>query len=335
VLPPTTNALAIVPFMGRSRTCIGIIGPLHFPQCESVARALSGRGTEVLAVDSRAPLPIVWTDTGARVLGRSLDEIDGAYVLAIPPRQPVLAERMRAGGPGDDVTAAEWADGLERGHAARDVVVAVLDGLVKRGRPVLNPPTGGDFIQLKLQDLSDARALGLQVPDTVVTSDIDALRAFISRARDEGGEVLTKPVRGGAAARLVDDAPVSKEPVLLQRRVSGDDVRVLMLDDELLIAAALPPSREVDHRENAAYRAGHAAYQAIAIDDDTRTLLRQLMALRGLRFVGVDLKRHADGRFTFLEMNAAPIFEELAIALDVDVAGALAETLVQDPSRAR
>jgi len=320
--------------MGRSRTQIGIFGPAHFPQCQTLACALHARGAEVFTVDTRATLPIVWSLDSMRIAGLSIDDIDGAFVQAIPPRQPALAERRRAGTPARDLSDADWFDGLARGDAARDLVVAALDVLHARGRPVLNPPAGGTYVQRKLRDLSDAHDGGLLVPETVVTSDRTELAAFIEHMRDAGFETVTKPVRGGAHTRLVDAVKAGDEPLLLQQRIPGEDVRVIFLDDDMLLAAASPPSSHVDHRRDPLYQAGRADVRTTAIDDDTRVRLQTLMKKRGLRFVGIDLKRDREGRLFFLEMNTAPIFEEVANRLAIDVAGALAETLCRDPSRA-
>jgi len=319
--------------MGRQRTRIAVFGPTESPVCRAVADALRARRAQAVLVDTRGPIPITFTESTLSIAGHSVDALSGAYVHAIPPRQPLLRDIHEGRAPRAlDVDA--WQEGVARGHAARDLVVVALDALVARGLPVVNPPQGGAVVQRKLADLALARALGLSVPETHVSADRRACARFVARVKGDGGRVVTKPVRGGAHARRADaanglDVP---GPVLLQREVAGHDARVLLLDgdarDRVLLSIAMEKGRALDGRSTRAYRAGRAPWRSAALDDATRDRLLSLLRARGLTFAAVDGVWSPERGFVFLEMNTAPVFVELAERCGVDVAGALADRLL-------
>lgn len=301
--------------------------------CAAVSAALRGRGAHAVPVDTRGPVPIVFSESTIAIAGHALDAVSGAYVHAIPPRQPLLAD-VHAGRAPRALDVEAWQEGSARGHAARDLVVTALGALAARGLPVVNPPSGGAVVQQKLADLALARALGLSVPVTHVSADRRACARFVERIVDDGGQVVTKPVRGGAHARRV--TAVSgldlRAPVLLQEEVAGRDARVLLLDggvrDPVLLSVAIEKGRAVDVRNSRAYRAGRAPVAPAALDDGTRARLLALLRARGLVFAAVDGVWSAERGLVFLEMNTAPVFVELAERCRVDVADALAERLL-------
>jgi hypothetical protein len=69
----------------------------------------------------------------------------------------------------------------------------------------------------------------------------------IARAAEEAlqGEVIFKPLLGGATTRLLDGPVLAKlehvrtAPVIFQQRIVGDDIRVVLVGEEVVSAAAI------------------------------------------------------------------------------------------------
>lgn len=315
-----------------------LLGPHEDPHLARLDEALRAQGAEGRLVDSRA-LPFgprvsfSPTDEVSHLGGVSLSSVTGAFVRAIPPRHPAFARPPTnvEGYTSDEVRVAE-----AEGGALRDTVSAALELLWSRGVPVLNPPVAGVYEQQKPLQLSCARRAGFLIPRTLVTNDPEEGERFVREVIEGGGECVAKPVRGGAYASLVtpDDErlqSLARAPVILQERAPGADVRVLLLDHEVLAAVRLEGTRAVDFRQDPAYQRGEARYVPLELDVEVRRQLVSVQAGLGIPFAGADLRLdEATGRCTFLEMNAAPAFLELEEKSGVDVTSALVERLLRN-----
>lgn len=315
-----------------------LLGPAGDPHLSHLEEALRARGAEGRLVDSRA-LPFgprvsfSPTDEVTHIGDVPLSSLTAAFVRAIPPRHPAFlrAPSSGAGYSVDEVRVAE-----AEGGALRDTVSAALELMWSRGMCVLNPPVGGVYEQQKPLQLSCARRAGFRIPRTLVTNDPEEGARFVTEVREAGGECVAKPVRGGAYASLLtpDDerlASLRRAPVILQERAPGADVRVLLLDHEVIAAVRLEGTAAVDFRQDPAYQSGKARYLPIEIDVEVRRQLVSVQAGLGIPFAGADLRfDEASGRYTFLEMNAAPAFLELEDKSGVDVTGVLVERLLRN-----
>jgi hypothetical protein len=166
------------------------------------------------------------------------------------------------------------------------------------------------------------------VPATRWTNDPQAVGAFAADAR-----VAYKPVAGGAATRELeadDLAPsrlqqLSHAPVTFQRLLPGEDVRVYVLDGEV-IAAIRIVSRALDFRGN------EERCLSIELPAAVRRQCVRAAEVIGLRFTGMDLKRDASGSLRFLELNSSPMFLGFDARAGTDIAGCLASRLVSAPA---
>jgi hypothetical protein len=86
----------------------------------------------------------------------------------------------------------------------------------------MNHPASNALASHKLEQLTTARALGFQIPDTVVSQDQDVLRAFFERHQ---GAVVVKPMAGGYIERSRDE----NDSLIYTNRVSASDL--INLDD--------------------------------------------------------------------------------------------------------
>jgi glutathione synthase/RimK-type ligase-like ATP-grasp enzyme len=218
-----------------------------------------------------------------------------------------------------------WLVARERG----DVFTAMLSRWEHAGVPLYNGLSASPRMTKPFQ-LALLKDAGLPVPVTRWTNDPGEVRSFAGERR-----VAYKPVSGGAATRAMTDddlAPsrldlLARAPVTFQSLLPGEDIRVYVLDDEV-IAAIHIVSRALDFR-------GHEE-RCVAIDLPAAVRRQCILAAQviGLRFTGMDLKRDARGTLRFLELNNSPMFLGFDARAGTDVAGRLAARLAGWAARA-
>src|SRR4051812_27937882 len=110
----------------------------------------------------------------------------------------------------------------------------------------MNPPTADEVSQRKIRQLQVARRLGFSIPETLITNDPEAARAFVERHRGDG--VIRKAFRNipqaprtTALVREEDLAVIDTvryAPVIFQRFVPAEvDLRVTIVEEEIFAAA--------------------------------------------------------------------------------------------------
>jgi len=178
----------------------------------------------------------------------------------------------------------------------------------------INPPALDASASHKPYQLALAQTLGLEIPQTMMTSDPEEAREFW-RACD--GDVIYKQFvalqeawsetrRLGEAEAQVADAAIRLAPVIFQRRVAAvADLRVTIIGDEVFAAAVdvRDLAYDLDVRMN--LDAKHVAHD---LPDDVADMLRALMRRLGLVYGAIDLRLAEDGRYVFLEINPAGQF---------------------------
>jgi len=198
-----------------------------------------------------------------------------------------------------------WRDEYAADRERLGMWISWLRGAVRRGQLIVNPIEANDLHHLKPYALQLLREADLPVPATLVTSDAEALRRF----RDQHGQVIGKPVAGGALARLVTDDDFAEErlavlgqaPVLFQEYVPGRDLRVYTLDGEVVAAGVI-------HTEAVDYRAAEGPVELVRLPPQVETTAVNAASATGCLFCAVDLKWTADGRAIVLDCNPSPMF---------------------------
>ncbi|MBN2360225.1 MAG: hypothetical protein JXR83_12305 [Deltaproteobacteria bacterium] len=307
---------------------IGILGSATDPQCELLRVALTARGAQVVLVESQA------LNQGARCAfdgtafwhaDQRLDDVDGWFVRHAMSPLPPTFERD-----GDFRLFADWYVAYMQRRERYGFQLSLLLGAVRRGVPVVNPPTHGQLVQLKPLQLAIARGVGLAVPRTLITSDPWRARAFI----DEVGTAVYKPSMGGGPCCPVDGealarlAEIAVAPVTFQERVCGTPVRVIALADSVLAAVAIPTDA-VDYRTGSQFVSGQQAYQPVALDDEVRHRCGALLRECGLQFSAVDFVQRADGRLVFLEANSSPTYLDIERASGLPITDRLADRMLE------
>lgn len=243
--------------------------------------------------------------------GEELESCGGFLVRQYPAAHALLAP------PEEGATAAEWFRRgqlqVERSSFAQS---AIMD-LELRGKPMINPMlASAPFDHKPLQLATFARA-GLPIPRTLITNFPEAARIFDDDVRQRGGTLITKPSAGGAETLLVDDdvrarlASITPSPVIFQERIVGPDVRVTVVGGEIASSVVVESEDGVDYRSGAAYRRGEACYHAHPLPPEVAALCLRAAALCHHVLSGIDLKRAADGSYTILEANSAPVYLDI------------------------
>jgi hypothetical protein len=208
-------------------------------------------------------------------------------------------------------------------HAAR--WLGLMEGLGawmdEAGLPVVNRPGSNQLNSYKPAHYAWLRANGLRVPPSLLTADPERVRRFLA-----GGRTVVKPVSGVRAttreirADDLDRLAGSEGPVLVQRMVEGDDVRVHIVGEAVI--ACRFSSTAIDYRSDRT-----ASRSVLDVSPDLARLLVARTAEQGLAFAGWDFKVDRDGTYWCLECNPMPGYSYYDRLCEGAVSDALIELL--------
>jgi glutathione synthase/RimK-type ligase-like ATP-grasp enzyme len=181
--------------------------------------------------------------------------------------------------------------------------------------------------------LEVARRIGLSIPDTLMTTDPDNVRAFWEARK---GEVVFKPFlqtfHSWRETRrlkeedlaLIDNVKLA--PVIFQSLVPGAaDLRVTVIGSEIFAAAVSLDKMEykLDVRLN------QQAYEKHDLPAAVGEKLLLLMRRLGLEYGAIDLRLTPDGDYVFFEVNPAGQFLFVEYACGLPISAALATHLAR------
>jgi len=134
-------------------------------------------------------------------------------------------------------------------------------------------------------------AHGLLVPPSLLSADPQRILEFVGGGRAVvkpvcGTRATTREIRAGDLKRLAG----SEGPVLVQRMIEGDDVRVHVVGDAVI--ACRFSSTTIDYRSDR-----EATRAVLDIPSDLASLLVARTAEQGLVFAGWDFKLGHDGTY--------------------------------------
>lgn len=308
---------------------IGIVGPYGDDEVLALAAALRTRGARPWIIDLTG-LPAVH-HLEIRLDeplfdGRSLREAQAFYLRrrrdAVPTPRP--ASVAGADPPARVRIYREWTALRERERELTGFIDSALELLPA---PLVNPLAGQGVHRHRVHHLLRLAAAGVPVPPFLATNDPSAVEAFVER---HGRDRVVLKTLGGflKTVRLPPDPPhvdrLARRPVLLQRYVPGATVRAYALAGRVAAAGELVNEGDVDSSV-----APRPPRRATLSEAESGMACRAARAA-GLDFAGVDLQRAADGSGTFvLECNASPMFANFDRRTGAEVAGALADLLLE------
>jgi glutathione synthase/RimK-type ligase-like ATP-grasp enzyme len=203
--------------------------------------------------------------------------------------------------------------------------------LAHQGVTLVNGPHAASVMQYKPFQLHALRSLGARVPRTLISNDPVAIRAFHAEVKD----VIFKPVMGGAVTRPLDAEALERledvvsSPVIFQERVRGDDLRVMLVGDEVVSCVAIQtPEQHLDFRADPVYSEGQASYREVPLPEPVQRFCRQAARACGLTFAGIDIKHQGD-QYVFLEFNSSPIYLDVELKLGHPISRAIARAVVE------
>jgi glutathione synthase/RimK-type ligase-like ATP-grasp enzyme len=201
----------------------------------------------------------------------------------------------------------------------------------------VNNPVRDAAAAHKPWQLETARELGLSIPDTLITTDPEKVRAFWEA---RSGEVIYKPflqtfhswreTRQLKREELALLDSVRIAPVIFQQLVPGAaDLRVTVIGDEILAAAVDVGKMEykLDVRLN------QQSYEKHDLPAEVGEKLLRLMRRLGLEYGAIDLRLTPDGEYVFFEVNPAGQFLFVEYACGLPISAALASHLAGGSER--
>ena len=299
-----------------------IVGTLADPHAKAIYDGLRERGADPVVLDGqRFPEDMTLSmgeASDAMVLdGRPLGRPAAAYVRSL------YQSPAGFGVDADEAMKDDWRRTMAAFRERTTVLAALLLRWEEGGAAVYNP-TGAANNITKPYQISLLHAAGLPVPATLWSNDPEAVRRFCAEH-----EAIYKPVAGGASTRRVRPEDLGDErlsrlraaPVCFQELLPGDDVRVYVIDDEVICALRI----ETDSID---FRGSEGRIEPIELPPEVREQCRRATATLGLRFTGMDIKGDREGRYRILELNPSPMFLGFESRAGVDIKGPLCDALL-------
>lgn len=307
----------------------------------AVVTALRVRGVEPIVLDASAfptAIPVTLACGRDGVAGR-WSELGELREVAAIWQAAVVGSELPEMAPGVRETCLA---------ASERAVIGLLDSLPAFQ---LDPRWNQLRADSKPDQLRLARRLGLEIPETIITNDPDAVRAFARRA----GPVIAKmlvpsaasgPLRDGVAEVMFTTAMTDDDlarldgldlcPMIFQQRIdTARDVRVTLVGKRLFAAAIDALARrggDPDWRSHG-YAHGAPVWQPCELPRSLADRLVQLADRAGLNYASVDLVARPDGSHVFLELNATGSFAYLGAPHTAAIAAAIADVLIDPGAR--
>ncbi|MDC0716739.1 ATP-grasp domain-containing protein [Nannocystis bainbridge] len=307
---------------------IVIVGSLQDPHAAAVFEGVRARGCEPVVLDAQQfpeDLPIALGEAPEDIViaGRRVGRPAAVYVRSL--YQSPAAYGVDA----DEAMKEDWRRTTLAFRERSTLLSAILLRWEALGAAFYNP-TGTAHNITKPYQIALLQAAGLPVPATLWTNDPAAVRRFC----DLHGDVVYKPVAGGAATRKVEAKDLVDErldklqaaPVCFQELLPGDDVRVYVIDGAVVCALRIVTDA-IDFRQN------EQRIEPIALDDAVARECVRAAEIIGLRYTGMDIKADRHGRSRILELNPSAMFLGFEARAGVDIRGPLCDALLAHRGR--
>jgi hypothetical protein len=269
------------------------------------------------------------TTRRAKFKGVALDADDIHAIYYRRPRPPAV------GGNRMSVGEREWVDSeLRRAWGG---------WLAATNARWVNHPLAISSASYKPEQLARAEQLGIDIPETLITTDPDEARAF---ARDCGMEMVVKPIGhgqvegpGDEVSRLIyttalgpSDSRLLNQvalcPTLLQRRVPKEvDLRVTIVGVSVLAVALHSQEQQVSAIDCRRDNMRGMRYSAVSLPPQLAERLVAYVKSYGLVYAAIDLILDPNGRYWFLEINPAGQWAWLEQQIAIPISDALVDAL--------
>lgn len=218
-------------------------------------------------------------------------------------------------------------DDAERGPYLLERRKAISYWLDTTPNPVVNRPNAGRCNASKALQMTKLANGGLDVPEWVVTNQL----ADAEDSAASWGGAIVKSVSGvRSQVRMFDRETVgarlsASSPVLIQRYVSGFDVRVHTIDGEGF--GSRIDAEGVDYR----WEPGEKHYRSIEVPLEVLDRCLRFAHQVGLVLAGFDFRVDDEGRWWCLEANPVPTFLPYEAATGDPIGSAIVRHCVEPP----
>lgn len=309
---------------------VGIIGSAKERHCLYLSKEIESQGGVPVLLDNAPvldfPLSLRIGRQGfeAEAQRQSLADLSVCYMRALFLPSPVLdTEAINEQIEQDGYTA--YAAERER-YATW---LSWLQCLPLQDKLLVNPVDTLLLHFAKPYQLEMLRRAGVSIPETLVTGHADRVLEFAGSR-----ELVYKPVAGGALCRKLEEedkqpdrlATLANAPVLFQEYVPGKDIRVFVLDGEVISAFEVC-GEGIDYRE------GPTEVKPVTLNKEVESMCIHACQALGLVFSGVDLKQRSDGTIVLIECNPSPMFEGFDRAAPFPIVSRLAAFLIDQAAK--
>ncbi len=273
-------------------------GPLRAVSC-----ALERQGLSTFFLDQHAILDTsLELFTGAEVSGTlrvrssllDLESITAAYLRPYDFRQLPAIQRAGSRSP-----AWQHALSIDEGMQAWAEVTPAF---------VVNRPSAMASNGSKPYQAALIRAAGLEIPETLVTTDAEAVMEFWARHQSliykstSGIRSIVSKLTPEHCERLKD---IASCPTQFQEYIKGTDYRVHVVGDEVFASEIVTAA---DDYRYAGQNGMDVEIRACELDSALRDKCRKLADSLSLPVAGIDLRRTPGGRWYCFEVNPSPGF---------------------------
>jgi len=204
----------------------------------------------------------------------------------------------------------------------------------------INPMFATHIAERKLYQLKIATRLGLTIPKSIVTNDLNKASVFLKNNQN----AIIKPISNGL--QVIDDTVYSiytssikpdffdnqnfdeifETPVLLQEKVMNKyDIRVTIVG-ETIFAVRIKKlnSNDVDWRKPEIEK----EYSVIDLPHKLKEQLLKMNRFFNLRYSAIDLIQTLNGDYIFLEINPVGEWVWLEAELGLDISGTIIKEII-------
>ena len=176
----------------------------------------------------------------------------------------------------------------------------------------INDPAHDQLAHRKAYQLRVAQDVGFELPDTLITSCIGAVREFVApRGHDRVVyKAFSATEKEWRETRLLKENEldllenVKYAPVIFQEYIEAEvDLRVTVVGDKIFPAAIY--SQETSYKVDFRIDMSDARVEATHLPTDVEDKIHAFMDRLGLVYGAIDMRRTPDGRHVFLEINPA------------------------------
>lgn len=313
-----------------------IIGYAHQTQTAHQIKTLQNLGAKVIVLDPYGQegryAALTWQDQHVTWQGQNISPAHIGAVLVCAQAPDVPTEAAFKSTQHKHLNWDGWFQqyGLQRDRS--DTLLSLLLMYEQAGVPMFNPPSQTLLSRRKPYQIQQLQAAGCQLPASLITNNPIEAKRFI----EEHGECIIKPAAGGSltlsANQLLEQGELenlSTAPAIVQQRIDGDDLRIIVVNDAVVSCAAVGvPAGTIDFRGEHHYQQGKVSYKEVNLPQLVELQCRRAAALLGLRYTGIDIKYTANGEYYMLECNSSPIYLDVEYKLKHPITEALCMALI-------